>query len=339
MLRGGTEFGALFNNPDEHFNIQATAGELRFHAFGSLASGGLLERMRITSVLQNDNFTGINHPNTTRVTISYGNAFDPVGTSFTPWSMLHIGREDSPFGIRRDWMNVGTSYLDNRDAMYVGLAVERGDDRTDAIIAWADNAYPEAGPDNLRFVFLAAQNPLYGLPGTRAGLETGRFSPDGNFGVGDFYNPGIQPLRRVEILDMRRDEPQLRLTHTQNANINLGIHTDFQTTAAGNLFINPRRNGVNRFVGINTNTPGNTLEINSTAGVSPRPSGLRFRNLNSNSANDIAPNGRVLTVDQNGDVVLTDDDNNHEKIAMLIAEISLLNNRLNEIEKLLSIRN
>jgi hypothetical protein len=126
-------------------------------------------------------------------------------------------------------------------------------------------------------------------------------------GIGDFNALNVEPVRRLEVLDMNERQPQLRLTRTPDANINNGIWTDFQTTNNGDLYIHPSAANRNRFVGINTAAPLNTLEINSTAGVSPRPSGLRFTNLNAASANDISPNGRVLTVDNNGHVVLTND--------------------------------
>ncbi len=132
-------------------------------------------------------------------------------------------------------------------------------------------------------------------------------------GIGDFHSfANNEPQRRLDVLDNNENAPQLRLTFTPAANVTNGIFTDFQTTSAGDLFINPSfqtgtNNPVNRFVGINNSAPQNTLDINSTIGLSPRPSGLRFSNLNSASANDIAPNGRVLSLDGTGNVVLTTD--------------------------------
>ncbi|MBL7887457.1 MAG: hypothetical protein JNJ52_11970 [Flavobacterium sp.] len=56
-------------------------------------------------------------------------------------------------------------------------------------------------------------------------------------------------------------------------------------------------------IGIRQNNPGNTLDILSpTAGTS----GLRFSNLNSSST-PVASNGRVLSLNASGDVVLTTD--------------------------------
>ncbi len=119
------------------------------------------------------------------------------------------------------------------------------------------------------------------------------------------------PLRKLHIQD--DSIPQLRLSFKYDPQVNIGIWTDFQTTSKGDLYIHPVSNvggagsALGRFVGINTSAPQNTLEINSSPGISPTPSGLRFTNLKSNSPNDITPNGRVLTVDLFGNVVITDD--------------------------------
>ncbi|MBL7928705.1 MAG: tail fiber domain-containing protein [Bacteroidia bacterium] len=131
-----------------------------------------------------------------------------------------------------------------------------------------------------------------------------------NVGIG-LSNVSGGPHHKLHIQDA--DNPQLRLSHTYNINVANGVWTDFRNTDQGDLLINTQRmNGQNpepHFVGINcsiTFPPLNTFDINSTA-LSPRPSGLRLRNLTATSPNDISPNGKVLTVDANGHVVLTDD--------------------------------
>ncbi|HTL80860.1 MAG TPA: tail fiber domain-containing protein, partial [Bacteroidia bacterium] len=133
----------------------------------------------------------------------------------------------------------------------------------------------------------------------------------GFFRVGD--NPTlVDPVRRMEVFD-NAAVPQFRITQTQST-----IYTDMQTTALGDFIILPHNSGaanVNRFVGIQTATPGNTLEINSQAagptvlnGISPGSSGfsgLRFSDLRYNSSVPAAPQNDqgVLSVDANGDVV------------------------------------
>jgi trimeric autotransporter adhesin len=61
-------------------------------------------------------------------------------------------------------------------------------------------------------------------------------------------------------------------------------------------------------IGIGTIAPGNKVEINSgVTGLAAGTSGLRFSNLKSTNTNLQATNGRVLTLNATGDVVLTTD--------------------------------
>ena len=142
-------------------------------------------------------------------------------------------------------------------------------------------------------------------------IEVGRYSNSNNAQRG-FMRWGLQPnpvapvdaARRVEIYD-RDNVPQFRITQT-----NASIFTDFQTTLNGDLYINPVRNGTYRFVGINTASPQNTLEINSNtpyvAGATGN-SGLRFTNLRFGSLENSSYAGKVLSVDNNGNVILVRD--------------------------------
>ena len=79
------------------------------------------------------------------------------------WSILHLLSNAGgalPIGLKRSWMNVGTSYTANQDFMYSGL-LERPiaslgneyDKNTDAVIAWGCQ---DEGPsaDNFRFLFI-----------------------------------------------------------------------------------------------------------------------------------------------------------------------------------------
>lgn len=213
------------------------------------------------------------------------------------------------------------SCIQRKSLLYTGLKVEPHpfNDNYDAVISWGDNTAGQSccGPDNLRFIFTATLNSNSNPESLADGSEIARMTPEGFVGIGNFTLPGagggsgIQPLRRLEVYDQRfngntpASAPQLRLTYTPNQNVNLGINTDFQVTENGDLFINPRNNGINRFSGINTSTPGNTLEINSTSGVSPQLAGLRFTNLTNNISPIVNPSAQrgVLSVDQNGDVI------------------------------------
>ena len=79
----------------------------------------------------------------------------------TPFSMLHLGYNIST-ALRRDWMNVGTTYGASADFMHVGLMVSpkgaANNSIVDAVVGWGDNDdiyAPGSGPDNLRFLFFA----------------------------------------------------------------------------------------------------------------------------------------------------------------------------------------
>jgi hypothetical protein len=144
-----------------------------------------------------------------------------------------------------------------------------------------------------------------------------------NTGIGNFHSIGstIEPKRRLDILDQGTDLPQLRLTYTADAATANGIWTDFQTTEKGDLYIHPygitsptNSTPINRRVGINTSTPGSTLEINSiVTAVYPGLSGLQFHDLT--TASQIYPSAftgavkGVLSVDVDGKVILVADEN------------------------------
>lgn len=89
--------------------------------------------------------------------------------------------------------------------------------------------------------------------------------------------------------------------------------TDFESTTSGDMFIAPKDltllgNAQQRFVGIHTNTPGNSLEINSQATSTAQSyAGLRFTDLTSTSPTIANTSNKVLSVDANGDVVLVPD--------------------------------
>lgn len=169
---------------------------------------------------------------------------------------------------------------------------------------------------------------------------------NGFVGIGQNFSgtgtPGTEPKRRLEVLendDDENNEPQVRLTHTQAIPpastigvFSTGLSTDLQTTQNGDFAIMPAVDSVafagidsyfnfrrQRSVGINTLTPGNTIEINSEFvasnspnGQTPDPAigtaptgwaGLRFTDLNSASIVQSNPGTGVLSVDDNGDVI------------------------------------
>lgn len=188
-----------------------------------------------------------------------------------PRSLLHLGADYLGAGIGgwRTWMDVGTFSGLQSDFAFFGIipfdgdTMDNQDEHNDAAIVWGDNVDPaNDGADNLRFIFSAPMNQTAGDWSTQyTSLEVGRFSPIGRMGIGNYTGTavaggsGIQPVRRFEIYDEHLNAtlaaaPQMRLTFTPNANVNLGINTDFQTTANGNLILTPQNNGTVQNTGI-----------------------------------------------------------------------------------------
>lgn len=115
------------------------------------------------------------------------------------------------------------------------------------------------------------------------------------------------PIRQLEVFTPAIT-PQMRVTRFVNTHF-----TDISTTTNGDYILLPTNTTLPvaqrpRFVGIQTNTPGNTLEINSQAtSITPGASGLRFTDLTSGSNTVTNVSGKVLSVNNLGDVVLVPD--------------------------------
>ncbi len=313
-----TEKGAIFTGS---FN-NLTPNDFCMRASTTGAGGGDLvfytqnnfERMRIKgSQGPQDGFIGVNRR--------------------FPLSMIHIDgaapgpNPNSTFQAGwRIWMRVGVFSQWDSDGLFVGLKDE-GVNRKDAVIAWSDDPGSSNGPDYLRFIFTNNTGATVPDGGGPDGIEVGRWSPlKGYLGIGNFYNSLVSqdPAARLEILPDPQavpTKPTFRLTQVQQDPLlpaNTGIFTDMYTSPSGDLIILPRDNpqinsatliNKNRFVGINTGAPGNTVEINSnlvnaTAGPGGTGnSGLRFTDLNTSSATIANPGTGVLSVDANGDVI------------------------------------
>ena len=155
-------------------------------------------------------------------------------------------------------------------------------------------------------------NPLstLGINGNQSiGASFGSLNaPSNGFIVEGFTGIGTSnPVRQLEVYTPAIT-PQMRVTRflgTHFTDVNVNNNGDYcllatNTTLTGNL--------QQRFVGIQTNTPGNTLEINSQAATTAQSfAGLRFTDLNSTSPTLLNPSNKVLSVDANGDVVLVPD--------------------------------
>jgi hypothetical protein len=169
----------------------------------------------------------------------------------TPFSMMHLGYNISA-NLRRNWMNVGTTYGAGADIMHVGLlnrpAIANNNAQVDAVIAWGCNDQffsPVNGPDNLRFLFLAPTTATASPGSAQEGLETMRITPWGNVGIGSVFNNNQQPVRRL-VVAQRTDSVQFRVAWDINQNPVLGDHADFQVTPLSNLHIRPSHNNNKR---------------------------------------------------------------------------------------------
>jgi hypothetical protein len=339
--RGGNN-----NNPANNFNI-----------FGSMWNSPVYHytngshRMTLFEDTWNNAGTG----NNTSTPFGGGLAINlnPLNPITRPDALLHLGENRQPGGGWRNWMQVGTFMTFDTDNMYVGLKQEFSTastpDRADAVINWGDNTNfssgpNQFGPDYLRFIFTAPLNVAgFGPGNAQDGLEIMRMAPNSYVGIGNFFNdPNFpfthDPARRLEIFSDRMTvpgmtgvgNPQLRLTFEQQDPANpstTGKFTDFHTTLLGDCGILSRDNTLvnnatlnlqERFVGINTNAPQNTLEVNSqyTSPCLPNSqpqaanfgaptgwAGLRFSDLTSGCIPQANPGQGVLSVDANGDVI------------------------------------
>ncbi len=316
----GLRIGVL-NPVNGRYDVEIRQQENAPMNFFTTDSSAIKERLRLWYGRGGNGTGGWNtNGGITKLFISH----DGTGANYLPpgVAMLNMGRIGAvnSSGGARPWMDVGTYYHFDSDNMYAGL-MDMGNNRKDAVINFGDDPQfnpPDASVQNLRFIFtefpltVGADTGSYDGRRTQ-GLEIARLSAQGNMGIGALFTNTLQPVRRLEIVDDGATHrthvggPQLRLSHIQSPGniLTTGIWTDLQTTNRGDLYVHPDSSGFDKRVGINISTPGNTLEINSTA-LSPKPSGLRFSNLTSDSTSE-APNGKVLTVNGNGDVILTDD--------------------------------
>ncbi len=173
------------------------------------------ERMRITAIGQPNVPQGQGIPtNSTRISICQDGDY-PITY---PRSLMHIGYNTgtilngwSTADGWRDWMNVGMFVCEYTDHLYLGIKNKNdgAGDYADAVICWGDNhhldlQYPFGqGPDNLSFIFTGYAGATGVDPRITSndGLEVGRFTPDGYFGIGDYTVAGLnqQPTQRLDV--------------------------------------------------------------------------------------------------------------------------------------------
>ena len=312
LLRGGTNFGTIFNNKDNHFYMEANMGDLRFNA------GGSKPRMLIAA---NGNI-GIGDYNT-----------------FFPQNQLHQHESNQTRSVYHQFTTSTTGAQAN-NGFLVGLKDGYGclNIQEDMGIDFFTNT------NNNNTKKMRITHSLNNVARVGIGITS---DPQTHLQLGlDVYaNSGYRNWMDIGLLMYGSSVPQFPNLGSDNMyvglknngddlsesiiswgdnpiNTSLGDRLRFVFTASPNNGVSSNVNGLefcrmltvegdNPRIGFgDMQTPNvdpqNTVEIRSSKS-SPRPSGLRLTNLRSNSANDILPNGKVLTVDSNGDVVLTND--------------------------------
>ena len=150
-------------------------------------------------------------------------------------------------------MRDGITFTSNSDFMYVGpMKKGSGVDKTDAVIAWADNyGQGEIGPDVLRFLFTnraQGSTQISTDPMTDEdidGLEVARFMGDARVGIGPMWKDNLFPKRSLDVIRRNDDKPQFRITYNAGSTETLGRYGDFQLSRHGNLHLKPTEGGTN----------------------------------------------------------------------------------------------
>jgi hypothetical protein len=299
---GANIFGTFWNSPVYHF----TNGQQRM-----VVNGNTSVPTTVAAGLTNtDGFIGVNIAQ--------------------PWSRLHIGGQNlAPFGGYRPWMREGIIIQNANDQMWLGVKRWGAIDQQNATVNWGDDpAYPSVGPDHLVFNFTSSS---YNSPyppstttpnsGSLEGREIMRLTDIGNVGIGPrFSNVLTTPQNMLHINNFASNPAYMQVSNegATGQTANDGFH--FGITNTGVAEINQKENLDFRFytfnqqqavikntgwIGFNTNTPNNELEITSRA-TTPyglTGSGLRFTNMKSTNALTANPGAGVLSVDANGDVI------------------------------------
>ena len=133
-------------------------------------------------------------------------------------------------------------------------------------IGYEAGLYNVSGSNNTFVGTIGTTNTAPTTISSSTALGTGAYVLDNNkmilgnnscmVGIG-LSNVSGGPARRLQIDGNGDANPQLRLSQTYNT-----IWTDFQTTSAGDLFINPSASGIDRKVGVNTSSPQAVLTVN-----------------------------------------------------------------------------
>ncbi|MGB3947514.1 MAG: tail fiber domain-containing protein [Bacteroidia bacterium] len=276
----GTEKFAITHTPSSNLiTLQSSADGMSFN------TGGAVEKMRILA-----------------------NGFVGVGTS-TPQSFLHVN--DGVIGRMAQFTNTstGTASTDGFLMLLYGdnMALSLQED-ADLVLAAG------GGANNLaRLTVDGTAGPTQGF----IGIGNNFLNPQSLLHVNDGVNATYTQITNNATSNSTTDGLKVGIEANGQASIIQQEAQDIAIYTAGSAPVNKRITvkgtaGITQgSVGINTINPQNRLEITSVS-TDPSLSGLRFTNLtNASPAITGNPgNGKVLTVDSDGDVVLVSDAGN-----------------------------
>lgn len=211
------------------------------------------------------------------------------------FSLLHLNGKSN--GIDelgyRNWMQTGITLTGNQDLSYMGLRqVGEKEDITETTIAWADDGGGELGPDDLVFRFLAG-NPSassvssnFSDPSDLDGVNIARFTPFGQIGFGNTFgltadHPNyVRPQNLLHLSTASDKQVYLQITNqsatgqTATDGLHIGYaasNLEAQIIQKENANLTLFTNNTPRFtiagggnVGVNTNTPAYTLQVNGS---------------------------------------------------------------------------
>ncbi|MDF2436245.1 MAG: Collagen triple helix repeat-containing protein [Bacteroidota bacterium] len=159
------------------------------------------------------------------------------------FSLLHLnGVQNSTTGLGfaqefgyRPWMKTGITFTGNNDLMYFGIrALLPGQDQSEMVASWSDNAGPGNGPDDFCFRFMGtgsgktldanldSQDDL-------DGRHIARFAPTGEFGLGNtFGSANALYVRPQSLLHMSLDGSKSVWGQITNQSTQQGITDGFR---------------------------------------------------------------------------------------------------------------
>jgi hypothetical protein len=244
-------------------------------------------------------------------------------------------------GLNNTFVGEGSGIWSNgTNNVYIGSLSGKGNAASTSLNTGTANTFVgtnsgagnTSGSENVFFGLLTGQNNTIGFKNTFIGQRSGQANTTGNLNIavgsqaGNFNATGSGNVFIGNSSGVNNISGSANLYLGNNAgssgtnsngNIFIGNGVQSISSVSNELFIGNsisdtpliRGNMNNRDLTFNLNNNVNSrLVVNSfNTGNALGTSGLRFANLTSNNTNLVAPTGSVLTVNANGDVVLTSD--------------------------------